>query len=579
MRRSSPSVFLSIFSSALLALCACSSTPKTGAPSQPFRLLVTVTRTESQDRWTVTYRTSEPVSELVFDRQVNRFRAVKWIPKSPEIRIETIDGKERIHSVSGARFDTATFEFASYYDHTPKDYEFFRAFSDGSLVLYTGHFNACPENFECEEPLRFQFQGRTSDRIIALGRVETSKLEWVDVTHRGTYVYFGQIKPLERKFLTAIIDPALPNWLEKRFHETLPRIFDFYAKKTGFALPFKPFVFLDYSTAGGKGVRNYSGGTLPGLIQLSIQGKGWEKKDGKAFADLGHFLAHEAAHLWNGQLFPYSSGDMWMHEGGADAFSYLALYRLDIVNREHFFRLQAAAYNHCVSQLKNRPLKEVREDPNFRAHYTCGSMVALLTHSAVKKKNASKDLFDFWSVLFQETRARGLKAYDEEIYFSKLEEMSGDPELTKRLRAFLNGPTDSSSSFLKKELELLGAKFVSIEKDLPKEYQRRQATDLVRLLMREDCKEHYGLSSSEDGIETEAMKDCKVFAKSFLITGIGPHSIHDGAAAYDYVFETCGIPGARVRFTAKNAKDPLETSCPKEMPKRVPALAIQELPL
>ncbi len=448
-----------------LILNACSSNPKadTQNTNQPLRISVAIERSQADDSWTVTYQLNQSVSELVFDRQTNRFRSKNWISKTPGILIKEVDGQEMIVSENGARFDSVIFSLKSYYDETPKDYEFFQAFSDKSVVVYTGHFNACSKNQDCEEPIDFIFRGRSKDKIVILGQVNTREYRWTDKSGRGTYVYFGTIKPLERMHLTAIIDPTLPKWLEKRVYDMFPKLFDFYAKETGYSLTFKPLIFLNYVSE--ERDAPFHGGTLPGLIQLTLFGKGWAKEDRKSFISIAKFLAHESAHVWNGQLFPYASKDMWMHEGGANAFAYMALFKLEFIDRKEFLELQTGDFNHCVTNLKDRPLIEVTEDRNFRAHYSCGAMMALITHAAVKKNNKSYDLFQFWKAMFTKFRNQNLRFYTEDTYFSTLLDMTGDEVLVRNIQTFINGPTNSSSSFVKTELERLGIKFYSTEKN------------------------------------------------------------------------------------------------------------------
>lgn len=560
-----------------LLFSACSTGRRPADGGLPFKLSVSVERWKDQDRWTVTYKANRPVSELVFDRQANRFRSKNWVSKTPGIKIKDADGKEFITSETGSKFDSVTFELASYYEPTPKDYEFFQAFSDGSLVMYSGHFNACPEGLECDAPVEFSLKGRPSDNVIILGQVNAGQASWIDLSGRGTYVYFGNIKPLERKHLTAIIDPTLPKWLKDRFHQTLPRLFDFYTKETGFALTFKPFIFLNYSNDG-HGTKSH-GGTLPGLIQLSLSGQGWSKEDKEGFVDLARFLAHEAAHVWNGQLFPYISGDMWMHEGGADAFAYMALLKLGLVNKSTFLDFQTSALNHCLGELKGRPLKEVKEDRNFRAHYSCGAMVALVTHAAVLKKSKSGGVFKFWKELFTSLNRQQLPHYDESNYFTTLVEITNDKALSERLNVFINGPTKSSNDLLVQELEQSGVSLALLEKNPPKEYQKNQAMDLIRLLMREDCDNRHSLSATSEGIETGPVGGCRTFKERFLVTHVGPHPIKMASAAYDYVYDLCEKNSGPIELKAKDVQTPYKVACPRTMPKRPHPYGIASIPL
>lgn len=285
----------------------CAQTQK--VPEQIFSLKIKVEHLADEDAWIVEFRTSLPVTNLIFDRQINRFRSANWKSLTPGIVIQETSGKERITRTDSKEFQEVSFKFTSYYEMTPKDYEFFQAFSDSSLVMYTGHFNACSDQHECNQPVEFSFVPRSNVHGILTGRIFHSPTSWRDQTHRGTYVYFGNLKPIESKFLTAILDPVMPAWMKSRFHTLLPGLFDYYAKRTGHPLTFKPFIFLNYSPEG-EGNSSH-GGTLPGLIQLAISGKGWAEPGVESFISLVRFLAHESAHVWNGQLFPYTSGDVF----------------------------------------------------------------------------------------------------------------------------------------------------------------------------------------------------------------------------------------------------------------------------
>jgi len=260
------------------AFTSCSSPLNRTQPrADDFSLSVSMEQHPSKDSWHLKYVTSQPVTQLIFTRQTNRFRSKNWKPLTPNVVIKEIDGQETILSSDGTPFNTAEFDLDSYYELTPKDYEFFQKFTDGSVVMYTGHLNTCPTNEGCETPVKFHFKTRKKNNIVVLGEISRESADWLETTPRGTYVYFGNIKPLARKHLTAIIDPNLPRWLRSRLFETLPKLFDLYTKQTDYPLTFKPFIFLNYSSEG-KGAHSH-GGTLPGLIQLSLAGEGWKKED------------------------------------------------------------------------------------------------------------------------------------------------------------------------------------------------------------------------------------------------------------------------------------------------------------
>lgn len=560
-----------IFIILFISLLGCSRANR--KPDSEVSLKITIEHLLHKDAWKVVFQTSMPVSNLVFERQINRFRAKNWKSLTPGIKVIEVDGKERIVQSDFKLFNEASFEFSSYYEETPKDYEFFQAFSDKSVVMYTGHYNACPEYIECDpHNTEFVFIPRSDEQGIVSGKIFHQSYNWKEETGRGTYVYFGNLKPIESKSLTAIVDPVLPQWLKQRFNFVLPRLFEYYAKKTGQPLTFKPFIFLNYSS-NGEGTSMH-GGTLPGLIQMSIEGNGWQKKDIDSFIDLARFFAHESAHVWNGQMFPYASGDMWMHEGGADAFAYFALLDLKLINFQQFLDFQTESFNTCLTKLSDRPLMEVKEDPNFRAHYRCGSILALLTHAAGINSKKDHDLFYFWSQLFN--RSKNVKEpYTEEMYFSVLEEMTGNKNLNVAINTILRGPISNAKEFLVSQLNQQHIKLKEADSNFPKSYNIRMGMDLLRAMMKKDCNGKYGITGGVDGLETEAREDCTQFKNSFYITHIQKIPIvTEGAKAYDAARVHCAKKNRDLSLTARGVRGDLKFACPDEISVRAPYLVI-----
>ncbi|MDO9183474.1 MAG: hypothetical protein Q7U04_13755, partial [Bacteriovorax sp.] len=497
-----------------------------------------------------------------------------WRALTPNVSIVEKDSQEQIFSKTP--FQEASFEFDSYYESTPKDYEFFQAFSDTSIVMYTGHLNACPDNIECNRPVEFKLIPRSNERGIILGKVFTTATNWIDETRRGTYVYFGHINPIETKYLTAIIDPKLPKWLLEKFNSLLPKLFTYYANRTGQPLTWKPFVFLNY-IPDGEG-NNSHGGTLPGIIQLSLKGTGWNNPDNESFIDLAKFLAHESAHIWNGQLFPYASGDMWMHEGGADAFAYFALYELKFINQKRFLDFQTEAFNYCLSNINNRPLMEVKEDPNFRSHYRCGSMLALITHSALLKYNKKYDLFYFWNQLFEEVK-NSKNPYTEDLYFAFLDRIVQNNELSMTMKTLLRGPLKSAKDIYLNLFNQVNVKVISSEKNLPRDYNKRVGRDILRLLMVKDCGGKYGLSGGNDGIQTDGFDSCSTLKTAYYITHINQIPIvSSGAKAYDEVKKVCLTKESKIFLTARKMEKKLLVNCPDNIPARESFFQITKVP-
>lgn len=557
---------VSIFS--IFVLSSCAHQTKSTSYSD-FLLNVTIEPIPGKDSWRATFNSNLPVKELVFHRQVNRFRTKLWRSVTPGISISEQDGEEQIKAPS--EFTTATFEFESYYEDTPKDYEFFQAFSDKSVVMYTGHLNACPKGLDCDRPARFTLVPRPNEKGIVAGQVFNETYHWTDESGKGTYVYFGNLKPIVAAQLTALVDPKIPKWLRIRFNDLLPRLFSLYEKKTNQPLTFKPFVFLSYSPEGeGNGSK---GGTLPGLIQLALNGKGWNQYDPDSFIDLARFLAHESAHIWNGQLFRYGSGEMWMHEGGADAFAYRALRDLKIVKADRFAEFQTDAFNECMNQLKDRPLRQVTEDPNFTAFYRCGSIFALITEAAIQKKDPKLDLFSFWHEVFEQAKLAG-GVYTEQIYFEVLNRMSGEAETSAAIKKLLDGKVEVALDTFLAEFTRLKISFSKIMSHFPQAYNLRVSRGLLRELMKSECSS-YGLTQGSKGLATDAFPNCGPFSKPLYVTHLaGLKIVSDGALAYDRIQTGCKDLKYRVEMKARSEANSLFAKCPASLPVREPYIKI-----
>jgi hypothetical protein len=145
-------------------------------------------------------------------------------------------------------------------------------------------------------------------------------------------VYFGATAPVRTARVTAVVDRAFPPWLLRPIEELIPQLFALYTERTGQRLGFRPTVYLSYGPPPqGNGQVSIGGGTLPGILQqditLSVDRRrvdDAEVREPALFA-----VAHEVAHLWNGEQFTHEvRGGGWMHEGSADAFAHRALCEL-----------------------------------------------------------------------------------------------------------------------------------------------------------------------------------------------------------------------------------------------------------
>lgn len=215
----------------------------------------------------------------------------------------------------------------------------------------------------------------------------------------------------------------MPYWIEADVNKYLPKIFEFLEKKFDLALNFKPVIYLNYEKTTKKRLRN-KGGTLPGLIQLTFKGSDWKIKNKESIEWLFWFLAHEATHLWNGQLLRYSaSKHAWMHEGSADAFASRVLRHFGLIDDNTFSEYIKKSKIKCINGLEDGiALMESSKLRKFGNYYDCGHLIAQMTEKSLQKG----DLFDFYRTLFHQELAKD-RIYSGEEYFQLWQTLKKKP--------------------------------------------------------------------------------------------------------------------------------------------------------
>lgn len=347
------------------------------ASTQTQRVDVTIDDVPATDSWRAALRFAQPVASVAFVRNREPFRSAKW----------------QIVSPAGAKWDGETIalpvpssevvlEFATDTADRMKDYNVNLAFTDGSRLFYNGHLRTT-----LDAPHHWTFR---SPRTIRLLETKASgKLAWE--RDDDTYVYFGSIEPVQSEQMTLLVDPGLPPWIASQMRDLAPKQLAYYAQKVGSELPFKPLVLLSWAGDEPSGF-NFKGGTLPGLVQIALAGKGWLSETDEGSANWFRHLAHEVFHLWDGETFPPETEAEWLSEAGAEHASFLALRDLGVIDETKRKQMLVDAANECIIRLEGKPLTAA----NPRNYYTCG--VVLL------ERAAGEQMWDVWRRLFIKDR-------------------------------------------------------------------------------------------------------------------------------------------------------------------------------
>lgn len=360
--------------------------------------------------WVATYILPAPVPELVFMRQPDDSRTKDWKP-GPGLELVRINGRERMRRTDGLPLKEAVVSVPALYRHLPMDYAPFSPFGDGGLLAYTGRFFACPA--DCADDAKFQIVlGASGQTILVDGLRHEDQAAWTD-SAEGRNVYIGNTTPVETPDFLAVIDAALPEKIRTQLAEQLPGFMHFFADRMG-VLPERPMLFASYDLRPQNGYGR-QGGTLPGQVFVHFYGPNWTEEMTKpGFAgDLAWHFAHEAAHLYQGQVYVDADDASWIHEGGAEAFAAIAM-RAQGQGAEADAHI-AASTKTCHDKIKGRSIRAALSAGEYEVAYACGLQINLGLDAELRRiAPASDGLFSVW----REYRAavKGRNATAEDFY-------------------------------------------------------------------------------------------------------------------------------------------------------------------
>ena len=394
----------------LLLLAGCASTPPA----------VRVTFEElPADRWRVTYDLPAPAESMVFTRPRRAFRSVRWTIAEPAgARWETVDGHEVIRFAAPA--SRAVVELATDLESPEKDYQVHVAFSEGSRLLYTGHFlvEGAPNAlaFRSSRPVRVP-------------------------PGEETFVYFGSIEPVQSERMTLIVDPGLPPWIARQLAERVPPMFDYFAAKMGTELGFRPLVYVSYGGSQGSG-KTFKGGTVGRVAQIEVSGPGWANESPDASQLWYGRVAHEVFHLWESARFRKGEDMEWLGEASSEYAMVQAMRNANVIDERQMHRMVVDAANHCIANIRDSSLVKAVEHGRFRNVYTCGLVSQWMAASATG---------DAWA-LFRRTFDRP-RPYTTADYVETLRAMSAD---TAAIEQLVSGTTADPAAFFEEHLRRTG---------------------------------------------------------------------------------------------------------------------------
>lgn len=517
---------MTLASRALLVMCLAAAPPYAGAQGSS----VAIERVEP-GRWRATYQLDAPARALRFARPAAWYRERAWTVRTAGYRWTRSGSSQVLVAEPRAATRTIVVEFPEFSETLPKEYEFFQPFTDGGVAVYTGHLYATPDS--ASEIRTVRLVPPTGTNVVVRGQVSSGPTIFRDSIGDGTYAYLGNARPIETASVVAIVDAGMPSWLREAFDEHLPRFFEAYRERLGAALPWKPVVLFSFHDTASSGYSS-GGGTLTGLVTMTLTGNAWRTRNDAAFAQAVHLMAHEAAHLWNGQLVA-SPGDSasWMHEGSADAMANDLLLAAGIIDTARHRANREAALNQCAMAIAAGSVHRAAARGAFRTFYDCGATLALWTEAVVRRATPGADLFTFWRDLIARARPRG--TYDESLYFDVLRSARAPDAVVSGMRAFLR---DSTVQVVVAGLTTAGVPVRANAVAPPVRQQREYARQALMHLMQAAC----GRVDFNWGppAVTGAVQGCAPFGTSHRVAAMEGHDLAAmGAAAFDAVRVRC----------------------------------------
>lgn len=514
--------------------------------------------------WQVEYRLKYPVEGLQFMRTAGFLREDNWQVTTPGYHFIRSDEGQVLTLEEGAEpARTVRIVFPVDTRFILRDYELFNAFTDGSLALYTGHFYARPLGKQVPEA---QSQGFLTEVEIAppkgkkvglRGELSSQPLSWIDSTGQGTYIYIGNTQPITADGVIAIFDRGLPGWVAAQAKERIPELLTYYRQRMGKHSDLPTLVLFSYE-AEAQNRYGYNGGARENLIQMRVQGPGWQQETAGPMRSLVHFFAHEAAHLWNGQAARHAEGaPSWMHEGSADAMAERAMLELGFMSEGDYWRYQVDALNACHMGLAGTVLNTTRE---HRLNYECGNVLALWSEMALKAANSEQNLFDIWRRLI---KSESGGSYDQSDYFDILEQMGVEERQIAAMRNFVGQAHSQPLEFFAVEAAKLGVALKRDDNEASKSAGLRAGGRLVYALLGADCRKH-GFYTQGDHLLLAGLEGCNAAQNGMQIDRLEDTPLTTvGYGAYHQAVVACAETG---EVKVGNDRGMIALPCPDALP-------------
>lgn len=441
----------------------------TQAAAEP-RVAVTVVR--DGDRWTADYELDRDAPAWAFFKSAllretrQPWRPAWWSVETPGVVIERVGNYDVLRSTDGRPVPRRVrIIMQPQQGDLEADYDPALMFTDGTVALYSGHFDVIP----------LASAGAARDLPRDLNGVEVAggpaRVTWRDragpVLFKGerraevtetdaeTYVLFGDAAIRQGDGITTVIDPGLPRWLGDELAGFTPRVMHYYAGRLGPNRGEAPTLMVSW-TGPTEHLSSMGGSVLPGMISMSFEGEGVLNPDAAALSRAHWFIGHESAHFWMGsQGLRYEfARDAWITEGGADLMAVRALKAIDPTYDDRT-ELQREV-DDCVALSRGKPVASAAERGEHRAYYACGATWGLVIEAAQRRATGG-DFFDVVAGFQRRNVDDGILSRDE--WLAELTRLSRDATLANDISRMLDDGASDPAAVIARLFERTGVAF------------------------------------------------------------------------------------------------------------------------
>jgi hypothetical protein len=408
------------------------------------------------DLWTADFTFGRDAAAWAFTRSAltrdgtRPWRPLSWTVETPGVQLKRIGFYDAFIATGATVPRKVRVRFKPFADDLRADYDPALAFTDGSVALFTEHYNAIPLASEKavaalpshlggvdladDDPAAVTFADRVGP-VLHGGKRHAS----VTLTGADSYVLFGQAETSDAPSITTILDPQLPEWLAVEIANFTPKMLGYYAQQLGPRTGDKPMIMVSWAGPT-PGLRSMGGSVLPGLILMRLEGEVVTRPTAAVSNSARWFIAHEASHLWLGQTIRYRSpAEAWITEGGADLLGIRSVSALDD-SFDAKPELQKRL-DECIALTAKGSISSAAERNEHNAYYACGAMFGLAAEAAAARTGGN--FASFWRSLIAANRDDDVVTREE--WLGELSRLTGGTRAAAAIVSILDAPSADAS--------------------------------------------------------------------------------------------------------------------------------------